>query len=192
MPSRTVRAAKVSRCDFSSAFLILLVPLAYGVAEGEAEGEADSSAAAFFFAVFFGDADGDASVEADVEVFLVEDFLVVAVPWVVAVVEVALVASSFFAHEPRNAAIVSAVIKAKNDVFIGLVKLNEGRECRVAWARARLKMSFPNRDFLGSNHLHERSHSLGRNFRWRSDVYLEFHRARFTAAGRNGNSRNAE
>ena len=32
--------------------------------------------------------------------------------------EVALVASSFFAHEPRNAAIVSAVIKAKRDVFI--------------------------------------------------------------------------
>ena len=44
--------------------------------------------------------------------------LVDAVPWVVAVVEVALVDSSFFAHEPRNAAIVRAVIKAKRDVFI--------------------------------------------------------------------------
>jgi len=90
--------------------------------------------------VFFGEADADASVEVDVEVFFAVEVFLVAVPWVVAVVEVAVVASSFFAHEPRNAAIVSAVIKAKRDVFIGLVKLNEGRECPVAWARARLKM----------------------------------------------------
>jgi hypothetical protein len=47
---------------------------------------------------------------------------------VVAVVEVAVVACSFFAHEPRNAAIVSAVIKAKRDVFIGLVKLNKAED----------------------------------------------------------------
>src|SRR5256886_10851373 len=99
--SRTVRAAKASRCDFSSAFLSL--PFAYGVAEGEAEGEADSSAAAFFFVLFFGEADGDASVEADVEVFFaVEVFSVlflaeVDVAWVVvAPVDVVAVASSFF------------------------------------------------------------------------------------------------
>ena len=70
---------------------------------------------------FAGEAEASAEVEVDflvelaVELFLV---LVDAVPWVVAVVELALVASSFFAHEPRNAAIVSAVIKAKRDVFI--------------------------------------------------------------------------
>jgi len=68
-----------------------------------------------------GEAEASAEAEVDflaelaVELFLV---LVDAVPCVVAVVEVALVDSSFFAHEPRNAAIVSAVIKAKRDVFI--------------------------------------------------------------------------
>ena len=97
MRSRTVRAAKASRCDFSSAFLSL--PCAYGVAEGEAEGEADSSAAAFFFVLFF--ADGDAEVEASAEVdaevfFVVELFLAeVDVAWVV-VAPVDIVASSFF------------------------------------------------------------------------------------------------
>src|SRR5438067_11082616 len=82
--SRTVRAAKASRCDFSSAFLSL--PFAYGVAEGEAVGEADSSAAAFFFVVFFaaGDAEASADADADAEVFfVVEVFLAeVDVPWV--------------------------------------------------------------------------------------------------------------
>jgi len=71
--------------------------------------------------VLFFAGEEDASVDVEVEVdFLVEVFFVPveAVPWVVAVVEVALVDSSFFAHEPRNAAIVSAVIKAKRDVFI--------------------------------------------------------------------------
>jgi hypothetical protein len=101
------------------------------VAEGEAEGEADSSAAAFFFAVFFGDAEADASAEADAEVFfVVELFLaVVEVPCVVvAPVDVVAVASSFFwLWQPRKAASVSAVIKDKTDVFIGLVKLNEPR-----------------------------------------------------------------
>jgi len=87
-----------------------------------------------------GEAAGEASVEA-VVFFVVELFLVVdAVPWVVAVVEVAVVASSFFAHEPRNAAIVSAVIKANRDVFIGLVKLNEGRECPEPPSRASIKI----------------------------------------------------
>ena len=60
-------------------------------------------------------AEVDFLVELAVELFFV---LVDPVPCVVAVVEVALVDSSFFAHEPRNAAIVSAVIKAKRDVFI--------------------------------------------------------------------------
>ena len=70
---------------------------------------------------FAGEAEASAEVDVDflvelaVELFLVP---VEAVPWVVAVVEVALVDSSFFAHEPTNAAIVSAVIKAKRDVFI--------------------------------------------------------------------------
>ena len=102
---------------------------------GDAVGDGDSSAA-FFFAAFFGEAAGEASVEA---VFLVVVFLLVVAGWVVAVVEV-VAASSFFAHEPRNAAIVSAVIKAKRDVFIMVVKLDEGRACRVACVRARSKI----------------------------------------------------
>jgi hypothetical protein len=118
------------------------LPFAYGVAEGEAVGEADSSAAAFFFAVFFGDADGDASVDADAEVFfVVELFLAeVDVAWVV-VAPVDVVASSFFCDwQPRKAASVNAVIKDKTGVFIGLVKLNEGRECRSSRERASTKI----------------------------------------------------
>lgn len=121
-------------------FQVLLLPPDHGVAEGEAEGEADSSAAAFFFVLFFA---GDAEASAEVEVFFVELFLVVVdAAWVVAVVEVAPVVDSFFAHEPKNAAIVSAVIKAKRDVFIVMVKLNRGRACRVSYARARPKSAF--------------------------------------------------
>jgi len=70
---------------------------------------------------FAGEASEEAEVEEDFLVELVVELFLVpveAVPWVVAVVEVALVDSSFFAHEPRNAAMVSAVIKAKRDVFI--------------------------------------------------------------------------
>jgi hypothetical protein len=99
-------------------------------------------------AVFFGepDADGDASVEADVEVFFaVEVFAAVffvEVAWVVApVVPAAVVVSSFFAQEVTNAAIANAVIKDKTDVFIGLVKLNENRECRSAGGRASTKIA---------------------------------------------------
>jgi len=118
--------------------------LAYGVAEGEAEGEADSSAAAFFFVLFFaGDAAGDASVEADAEVFfVVEVFLAeVDVAWVV-VAPVVAVASSFFCDwQPKKAATISTVIKDKTGVFIGLVKLNEGRECRSWRPRASTKIA---------------------------------------------------
>jgi hypothetical protein len=65
--------------------------------------------------VFF--AAGEASVEAAVEVFLVEVFLVVDAPWVA--VEVEAIGSSFFwAWQPTNAAIDTAVIKVKTDVFI--------------------------------------------------------------------------
>jgi hypothetical protein len=88
------------------------------VAEGE--GDADSSVVVFFFVVVFF-AEGDASVEVvDEDFFELEVFFVVVpVPWVVAVVEVAVVASSFFwLWQPRNAASVSAVIKDKTDVFI--------------------------------------------------------------------------
>jgi hypothetical protein len=112
------------------------------VAEGEAEGEADSSAAAFFFVVFFGEADGDASVEADVEAFfVVEVFLaVVDLAWVVVVPVVVAAVSSFFCdwQELKNAAIASAVIK--DNIFIGLVKLNKGRECRSSRPRASTKI----------------------------------------------------
>ena len=88
---------------------------------------------------------GDAEASAVVVVFFVEPvvlffLVVVEAAWVVEVVE-AVVASSFFVHEPRNAAIVSAVIKAKRDVFIVLVKLNEGRECPVEPFRASTKIS---------------------------------------------------
>lgn len=136
MRSRTVRAAKASRCDFSSAFLSL--PCAYGVAEGEAVGEADSSAAAFFFVVVFfvADAAGDASVEAAVFFVVVVFLAEVEVAWVV-VAPVDVVASSFFCDwQPRKAVSISTVIKDKTDVFIGLVKLNEGRECRSRRPRA--------------------------------------------------------
>jgi hypothetical protein len=98
--------------------------------------------------LFFGEADGDASVEVDAEVFfVVEDFLAVVdapwvdVPWVV-VALVDVVASSFFCDwQPRKAASVSAVIKDKTGVFIGLVKLNKGRECRSPPYRASTKIA---------------------------------------------------
>jgi hypothetical protein len=97
-------------------------------------------------AAFFGEAEaeGDASVEADVEVFFeVEVFLAeVDFAWVVVpVVAAAVDVSSFFAQEVTNAAIASAVIKDKTDVFIGLVKLNENRECRSAGGRASIKIA---------------------------------------------------
>jgi len=104
---------------------------------------------AFFFAVFFGDADGDASVEADAEVFfVVELFLAVVDVACVVVAPVDAVASSFFCDwQPRKAASVSTVIKDKTGVFIGLVKLNENRECRDAPPRASIKIA----GFLLSN-----------------------------------------
>ena len=57
-------------------------------------------------------------------------FLVVDVPCVVVALEEAIGSSFFWAHELRNATVASAVIKVTRDVFIGLVKLNERRECR--------------------------------------------------------------
>ena len=94
--------------------------------------------------VFFA-ADGDASVEADV--FFVVDFFVVDAAWVVVPVDVIEVSSFFWDWQPRKAAIVSAVIKDKTGVFIGLVKLNENRECRDASPRASIKIA----GFLLSN-----------------------------------------
>jgi hypothetical protein len=99
-----------------------------------------------------GEADGDASVEADVDVFFaVEVFFVVDAAWVVVPVDVAVVSSFFWVWQPKKAASVSAVIKDKTDVFIGLVKLNEDQECRSSPARASIKnLSFflPNFHFL--------------------------------------------
>jgi hypothetical protein len=64
---------------------------------------------------------GEASAEAEVDVFLVvELFFVVDAPWVVVEVEVGGASSFFWAWQPTNAAIVTAVIKAKTDVFIGV------------------------------------------------------------------------
>ena len=69
------------------------------------------------------------------------------VPWVV-VAPVDIVDSSFFCDwQPRKAASVNAVIKDKTGVFIGLVKLNEGRECRSSRERASTKIA----GFLLSN-----------------------------------------
>ena len=98
---------------------------------------------AFFFAVFFGDADGDASVEADAEAFfVVELFLAVVDVACVVVAPEDVVASSFFCDwQPRKAASVSTVIKDKTGVFIGLVKLHQGRECRSAHDRASTKIA---------------------------------------------------
>ena len=88
---------------------------------------------AFFFAA------GEASVEA-VDVFLVvELFLVVEVPWVVLAVEVAMGSSFFCAQDARNATVASAMTKVKTDVFIGVVKLMEHRECRSMVCRASIK-----------------------------------------------------
>jgi hypothetical protein len=88
------------------------------VGDGEADSLGEGDASAFFLVVFF--AAGDASAEAEVDVFLVvEVFFVVDAPWVVAAeVEVACGSSFFWAWQPTNAAIVTAVIKAKTDVFI--------------------------------------------------------------------------
>jgi hypothetical protein len=87
------------------------------VGDGEADSLGEGDASAFFLVVFF--AAGDASAEAEVDVFLVvELFFVVDAPWVVAEVEVACGSSFFWAWQPANAAIVTAVIKAKTDVFI--------------------------------------------------------------------------
>lgn len=69
--------------------------------------------------VFF--AAGEASVEAEVDAFLVvELFLVVDAPWVVVEVEVGGASSFFWDWQPTNAAIATAVIKVKTDVFIGV------------------------------------------------------------------------
>jgi len=97
---------------------------------------------------FAGDAEAEASAEADEVFFVVEVFLaVVDVAWVV-VAPVDAVASSFFCDwQPRKAVIVSTVIKDKTGVFIGLVKLNEGRECRSPRERASTKIA----GFLLSN-----------------------------------------
>ena len=89
--------------------------------------------------VFF--AAGEASVEAAVELFLVVAVFFVVVALVVAPVDVVLAASSFFwVWQPKSAVTASAVIKDKTDVFIGLVKLNESRECRYTRFRASIKI----------------------------------------------------
>ncbi len=100
-----------------------------------------------FFAAGDGEAEASAEVEVDAEVFfVVEVFLAVVdapwvdVPWVV-VAPVDIVVSSFFCDwQPRKAASASAVIKDKTGVFIGLVKLNKGRECRSRPDRASIKI----------------------------------------------------
>jgi hypothetical protein len=92
-----------------------------------------------------GDAEAEASAEADVffEVVAVPlavlFFVVVAL--VVVPVDVAVVSSFFWVWQPRNAVNISAVIKDKTDVFIGLVQLNELRGCRSDWRRASTKSS---------------------------------------------------
>ena len=90
--------------------------------------------------VFF--AAGEASVEAAVELFLVVEVFFVDAALVVVPVDVVVAASSFFwVWQPKSAVTASAVIKDKTDVFIGLVKLNEHRECRSAPRRASIKIS---------------------------------------------------
>ena len=83
---------------------------------------------------------GDASVEAVVDFLVVELFFVV-VALAVVPVDVAVVSSFFWVWQPRNAVNISAVIKDKTDVFIGLVQLNERRGCRSVWRRASTKSS---------------------------------------------------
>ncbi len=90
--------------------------------------------------VFFGDADGDASALADVEVFFVVEVFLAEVD-VACVVVVAAGSSFFWVWQPKKAASVSAVIKDKTVVFIGLVKLNEHRECRSSCRRASIKIA---------------------------------------------------
>lgn len=80
--------------------------------------------------------DGEASAEV-VLVFL--PVFVLVVPARVVVVEVAMGSSFFCAHELRNATVASAMTKVKTDVFIGVVKLNEHRECRYRVCRASIK-----------------------------------------------------
>ena len=80
--------------------------------------------------------DGDAVAEV-VLVFL--PVFVLVVPARVVVVEEAMGSSFFCAHELRNAKVASAMTKVKTDVFIGVVKLIEPRECRSRVGRASIK-----------------------------------------------------
>ena len=85
--------------------------------------------------VFFGDVVGCGVIGGGV--FL----LVLVVAWVVVLPVVAAeVVSSFFAQEATNATTASAVMKVNRDVFIGLVRLNEDRECRSWGSRASTKI----------------------------------------------------
>jgi hypothetical protein len=87
------------------------------VGDGEADSLGEGDASAFFLVVFF--AAGDASAEVEVDVFLVvELFFVVEAPWVVVAVEVVAASSFFWDWQPTNAAIATAVIKVKTNVFI--------------------------------------------------------------------------
>jgi hypothetical protein len=94
--------------------------------------------------VLFFAGDAEASAEAEVEVdFLVEAvlFFEVEVPLVVVPVDVAVVSSFFWVWQPRNAVSVSAVIKDKTDVFIGLVKLTKVEDVALRDAGQALKWS---------------------------------------------------
>jgi hypothetical protein len=88
--------------------------------------------------VFFGEVDAVGCGVVGGGVFILDFFVVARV--VVVPVVAAVVVSSFFAQEAINATTASAVIKLNRDVFIGLVKLNEDRECRSRGSRASTKI----------------------------------------------------
>jgi hypothetical protein len=127
MRSRTVRAAKASRCDFESRRLFPeVLRRDYGVGEVSAAGDSvavgEGDSSAFLVAAFFfGDSAGDAvSSAAAFSFFLaVVLFFVVAACVVVALVLVA-VSSFFVIQEVTSATVVNVVIKNKMGFFIGL------------------------------------------------------------------------
>ena len=126
MWSRTVRAAKASRCDFESRLLspeLLRCDYGVGDAAGDSLADGDGDSSAFFSAAFFffGDSDGEADSSAVAAAFfLAVVFFVVVAAWVV-VAPVVAVASSFFCvmQEVTSATVANVVIKNKMGFFIG-------------------------------------------------------------------------
>jgi hypothetical protein len=112
------------------------------VGDGEADSLGEGEASAFFFLLNL----EDGEVVAEVVLVFFPVFVLVDPARVAVGAVVPIVSSFFWAWQPTNAAIATAVIKVKTDVFIGVIKLNEPRECRSCPRGASTKI----RRFLSS------------------------------------------